>query len=56
MRCVAAPAVAMSLARAVVVDAISDQAARFYHQFGFHQLDGTCPWRRIGDSERSLGA
>jgi hypothetical protein len=48
--------VAMSLARAVVVDAITDQAARFSHHFGFHQLDGTCLWRRIGDNERSLGA
>lgn len=41
-------------ARAVVVDAISDEAAHFYQHFGFHQLDGTRLWRRIGDIERSL--
>lgn len=41
-------------ARAVVVDAISDEAARFYRHFGFHQLDEARLWRRIGDIESSL--
>jgi predicted N-acetyltransferase YhbS len=43
-------------ARAVVVDAISHQAARFYQHFGFHQLDEARLWCRIGDIERSLEA
>jgi GNAT superfamily N-acetyltransferase len=41
-------------ARAVVVEAISEQAAGFYRHFGFHDLDATRLWRRIGDIERSL--
>ena len=41
-------------ARALVVDAISDGAARFYEHFGFHELDGTRLWRRIADIEVSL--
>jgi GNAT superfamily N-acetyltransferase len=43
-------------ARAVVVDAISDEAARFCQHFGFHQLDEARMWRRTGDIERSLEA
>ena len=41
-------------ARAVVVDAVSDEAARSYQHFGFHQLDEARLWRRIGDIESSL--
>lgn len=41
-------------ARAVVVDAISEEAVRFYRHFGFHQLDQARLWRRIADVERSL--
>lgn len=41
-------------ARAVVVDAINDDAASFYQHFGFHRLDGARLWRRIGDIEASL--
>ena len=40
-------------ARAVVVDATSDEAAGFYLHFASHQLDETRLWRRIGDIERS---
>ena len=42
-------------ARAVVVDAISDEAAGFYRHFDFHDLDGKRLWRRLGDIERALG-
>jgi GNAT superfamily N-acetyltransferase len=41
-------------ARALVVDAISEEAARFYEHFGFHKLDEARMWRRIGDIEISL--
>ncbi len=41
-------------ARAVLVDAINDQAARFYEHFGLHQLDHARMWRRIGDIEIAL--
>lgn len=41
-------------ARAVVVDAISPEAATFYRHFGFHDLDGHRLWRRLNDVARSL--
>ena len=41
-------------ARAVVVDAISDEAANFYRHFGFRNLDDRRFWRRLADIERSL--
>lgn len=41
-------------ARAVVVDAIDDDATRFYQHFGFHPLDEARLWRRIADIESSL--
>lgn len=43
-------------ARAVVVDAISPEAAEFYRHFDFHDLDERRLWRRIGDIERALGS
>jgi predicted N-acetyltransferase YhbS len=36
-------------ARAVVVDAISAEAAAFYRHFGFRDLDGRRLWRRLDD-------
>jgi predicted N-acetyltransferase YhbS len=42
-------------ARAVVVDAISDEAAEFYRHFDFHDLDGRRLWRRLGDVANALG-
>ena len=42
-------------ARAVIVDAISDEAAEFYRHFDFHDLDERRLWRRLGDVERALG-
>jgi predicted N-acetyltransferase YhbS len=41
-------------ARAVVVDAISDDAANFYRHFNFRDLDDRRLWRRLADIERSL--
>jgi hypothetical protein len=41
-------------ARAVVVDAISPDAAAFYRHFGFRELDGSRLWRRIADIARAL--
>jgi GNAT superfamily N-acetyltransferase len=41
-------------ARAVVVDAISPEAAAFYRHFGFHDLDGHRLWRRLTDVAHSL--
>lgn len=41
-------------ARAVVVDAISDDAANFYRHFDFRDLDDRRFWRRLTDVERSL--
>ncbi len=41
-------------ARAVVVDAISPEAADFYRHFGFHDLDGRRLWRRLADVAHSL--
>lgn len=43
-------------ARAVVVDAISADAAQFYRHFDFHDLDVRRLWRRLGDIERALGS
>jgi predicted N-acetyltransferase YhbS len=43
-------------ARAVVVDAISDEAAEFYRHFDFHDLDERRLWRRLGDVENVLGS
>lgn len=41
-------------ARAVVVDAIDEDAAAFYRHFGFFELEGRQLWRRISDIERAL--
>jgi predicted N-acetyltransferase YhbS len=41
-------------ARAVVVDAISDEAANFYRHFGFQELDCRRLWRRLSDIARTL--
>ncbi len=43
-------------ARAVVVDAISDEAAEFYRHFDFHDLEERRLWRRLGDVENALGS
>jgi predicted N-acetyltransferase YhbS len=43
-------------ARAVVVDAMSDEAAAFYRHFGFSEFDERRLWRPIGEVERDLGA
>jgi len=43
-------------ARAVVVDAIGDDAAAFYRHFGFRELDERRLWRRLGDIASALGA
>jgi predicted N-acetyltransferase YhbS len=43
-------------ARAVVVDAIDDQAAAFYQHFDFHPLDDRRLWRRLADVARGVGA
>ncbi len=42
-------------ARAVVVDAVTADAAKFYRHFDFHELDGRRLWRRLGDIEHALG-
>lgn len=42
-------------ARAVVVDAISEEAATFYQHFDFHPLDGLRLWRRLSDVARATG-
>lgn len=42
-------------ARTVIVDAIDDQAAAFYHHFGFHLLDDRRLWRRLSDVGRAIG-
>lgn len=41
-------------AGAVVVDAITPEAADFYRHFGFHDLDERRLWRRLADIEQSL--
>jgi hypothetical protein len=43
-------------ARAVVVDAITAEAATFYRHFGFHGLDDRRLWRRLADIERALAS
>ena len=42
-------------ARAVVVDAVDEQAAAFYRYFGFHDLEGSRLWRRLGDVAQATG-
>lgn len=42
-------------ARAVIVDAINDQAVGFYQHFGFHTLEDRRLWRRLSDIARALG-
>jgi predicted N-acetyltransferase YhbS len=42
-------------ARAIVVDAVSEQAADFYRHFAFHELGGRRLWRAVSDVERALG-
>jgi predicted GNAT family N-acyltransferase len=42
-------------ARAVIVEATTDDAADFYRHFGFHQLADRVLWRRISDIDRTLG-
>jgi GNAT superfamily N-acetyltransferase len=42
-------------ARAVLVDAINDEAAAFYQHFDFHQLEGHRLWRRPNDVARAVG-
>ncbi|HYA44490.1 MAG TPA: GNAT family N-acetyltransferase, partial [Acidimicrobiales bacterium] len=42
-------------ARAVIVDAIDDQAVAFYHHFDFHDLEARRLWRRLTDIARALG-
>ena len=42
-------------ARAVVVDAISDDAAAFYRHFDFHDLEGRRLWRRLSDVAKAVG-
>src|SRR6185437_16890199 len=41
-------------ARAVVVDAIDQNAAAFYRHFGVLELEGLRLWRRTSDVERAL--
>ncbi len=41
-------------ARAIVVDAIDDDAVAFYRHFDFHELEGGRLWRRLGDVARAL--
>jgi len=43
-------------ARAVVVDAISPDAANFYRHFGFRDLDEQRLWRRLTDITHALEA
>lgn len=42
-------------ARAVVVDAIDDDAARFYRHFDLHDLGERRLWRRLNDVAATLG-
>lgn len=42
-------------ARAVVVDAINDEATAFYEHFDFHPLEGRRLWRRLSDVARAVG-
>ena len=43
-------------ARAVVVDATTEEAANFYRHFDFHKLDDRRLWRRLADIEHALGS
>jgi predicted N-acetyltransferase YhbS len=43
-------------ARAVVVDAISEDAVSFYQHFGFHPLEARRLWRRLSDVARAVGS
>ena len=42
-------------ARAVVVEAIDEEAAAFYEHFDFHPLEGSRLWRRLSDVARATG-
>jgi Predicted acyltransferase len=42
-------------ARAVVVDAIDDNAVAFYEHFDFHRLEGQRLWRRLSDIDQAVG-
>ena len=42
-------------ARAVVVDAMDDQASAFHGHFDFHEFDDRRLWRRLADVARALG-
>jgi len=42
-------------ARAVLVDAIKDEAAAFYQHLDFHELEGHRLWRRLSDIARAVG-
>jgi predicted N-acetyltransferase YhbS len=42
-------------ARAIVVDALDDDAAAFSRHFGFHDLADRRLWRRLIDIDRALG-
>ena len=42
-------------ARAVIVDAINEQAAGFYRHFDFRRLDDRRLWRRLSDIARAVG-
>lgn len=42
-------------ARAVVVDAIDEEAVAFYQYFDFHRLEGLRLWRRLSDVARATG-
>ncbi|MGI8731243.1 MAG: hypothetical protein ACR2LK_14915 [Solirubrobacteraceae bacterium] len=41
-------------ARAVLVDALNDEAAGFYRHFGFRDLDDRRLWRRLPDVANAL--
>ena len=42
-------------ARAVLVDAINDEAAAFHQHFEFHELEGRRLWRRLNDIANAVG-
>lgn len=42
-------------ARAVIVDAIDENAAEFYRHFDFHNLDQQRLWRRLNDIAAAFG-
>ena len=42
-------------ARAVVIDALDDEAVGFYEHFDFHYLEGHRLWRRLTDVARAVG-